>query len=88
MTTKEFKLTTKSQVTIPEAIKAVLGIGAGDAIVFDVKNNAVRILPFRRRAVDIMSLSKKYKTTPKKPISIEDMNEAIQNAWGKAGRSQ
>ena len=39
MTTKEFKLTTKSQVTIPETIKEVLGISAGDAIVFDVNKD-------------------------------------------------
>ena len=88
MTTKEFKLTSKSQVTIPETIKEALGISAGDAIVFDVNKDVVRIRPFRRRAVDMMSLSLKYRTTPKRPVSIEDMDEAIRKAWLKTGSVQ
>ena len=36
MITKEFKLTKKSQVTIPETVKETLGIRAGDAVIFDV----------------------------------------------------
>jgi bifunctional DNA-binding transcriptional regulator/antitoxin component of YhaV-PrlF toxin-antitoxin module len=85
MTTKEFKLTTKSQVTIPDSVKDILGISAGDAIVFDVNKDVVRILPSRRRSVDLMSLSKKYHTAPLRPVSIDDMNEAIHAGWKKAG---
>ena len=59
MITKEFKLTKKSQVTIPETVKASLGIRAGDAVIFDVVKDIVRILPFRKRAVNIMSLPQK-----------------------------
>jgi bifunctional DNA-binding transcriptional regulator/antitoxin component of YhaV-PrlF toxin-antitoxin module len=85
MTTKEFKLTMKSQVTIPDSIKDVLGISAGDSIVFDVHKDVVRILPSRKRAVDIMTLSQKYKTMPKKPVSVEDMDEAIRRARQMTG---
>ena len=85
MTTKEFKLTSKSQVTIPETIKAALGIGAGDSIVFDVNKDVVRILPSRRRSVNIMTLSEKYKTTPRKPVSLEAMDEAIGKARAMTG---
>ena len=88
MITKEFKLTSKSQVTIPDTIKEALGISAGDAIVFDVNKDVIRILPFRRRSVDIMTLSQKYRTTPKKPVSVEDMDETIRKAWNKTGTAQ
>ncbi|MBF0387950.1 MAG: AbrB/MazE/SpoVT family DNA-binding domain-containing protein [Candidatus Omnitrophica bacterium] len=87
MTTKEFKLTSKSQVTIPDTIKEALGISAGDAIVFDVNKDVIRILPFRRRSVDLMTLSQKYKTTPRKPVSLEDMEETIRKAWKRTGRA-
>ena len=88
MITKEFKLTKKSQVTIPESVKETLGIKAGDAVVFDVYKDAVRILAFSKRSVDIMSLPRKYRTTPKRPVSVEDMNEAIRSGWRKAGLDQ
>jgi AbrB family looped-hinge helix DNA binding protein len=88
MTTREFKLTSKSQVTIPDTIKEALGISAGDSIVFDVNKDVIRILPFRRRSVDIMTLSAKYRTTPRKPVSLQDMDEAIRKAWSKAGTIQ
>ncbi|EKD26256.1 MAG: hypothetical protein ACD_79C01298G0001, partial [uncultured bacterium] len=36
MVTKEFKLTAKSQVTLPNEVKAALGLNAGDAIYFAI----------------------------------------------------
>ncbi|GEM_PF-6369951 len=84
MMTREFKLTSKSQVTIPDMIKEALGIGAGDSIVFDVRKDVVRILPSRRHAVDIMTLSRKYRTVPPRPVSVEAMDEVIRKGWGKA----
>jgi len=85
MITKEFKLTKKSQVTIPETVKESLGIRAGDAVIFDVVKDVVRILPFRKRAVNIMTLPQKYHTIPKKPVTIEKMNETIRGGWRKLG---
>ncbi len=83
MTTKEFKLTSKSQVTIPDMIKEALGISAGDSIVFDVQKDVVRILPSRRNSVNIMTLSRKYRTVPPKPVSVEAMDAVIRKGWGK-----
>ena len=42
---------------------------------------------FRTRAVDIMTLSQKYKTTPKTPVSLEDMDDVIRRTQKRMGLS-
>jgi AbrB family looped-hinge helix DNA binding protein len=37
------KLTSKYQATIPEAVRRVMGLRAGDVIAFDVEGNEIRI---------------------------------------------
>jgi AbrB family looped-hinge helix DNA binding protein len=44
------KLTKKYQATIPEPVRRLLNLGAGDAIAFDIENNDVHIR--KARAVD------------------------------------
>lgn len=85
MTTREFRLTAKSQVTLPETVREALGISAGDAVVFEVRRDVIRILPSRRRTVDLMSLSRKYRTVPERPVSLEDMEAAIRKSRARAG---
>jgi AbrB family looped-hinge helix DNA binding protein len=77
MVTKMFKLTSKSQVTIPDKVKRALGIGPGDCIIFSVEKGHVEIQPVDEGKISLFDLGKKYKTIPKKRIGIEDMNKAI-----------
>jgi len=44
------KLTTKYQATIPEPVRRLLDLGAGDAIAFEIENNDVHLR--KARAVD------------------------------------
>ena len=38
------KVMSKGQVTIPKAVRAVLGVDAGDKVTFIVEGNAVRVV--------------------------------------------
>lgn len=51
MRTSTSKLTRKYQATIPEAVRKVLGVGAGDTIAFDVEGQAVGVR--KARPVDL-----------------------------------
>ena len=43
MKTATSKLTTKYQATIPEPIRKVLHLGAGDVIAFDIEDNGIHV---------------------------------------------
>ncbi len=86
MVTKQFKLSVKSQVTVPESVKNVLGIGPGDAICFNVTYGRVEVLPVKENKLSIFELGAKYKTTPKKKVSIADMNKAIKEGQKKVAQ--
>ena len=83
MKTRPFKLTPKSQVSIPDGIKKFLGIKAGDAICFQVEGNHVFILPSMEKEISIFDLGHKYKTTVQRKVSIDDMDEAIRKGRSK-----
>ncbi|OGQ94626.1 MAG: AbrB family transcriptional regulator [Deltaproteobacteria bacterium RIFOXYD12_FULL_57_12] len=51
MQTATSKLTTKYQATIPDPVRKILHLNAGDAIAFDIENNSVRIR--KARPVDM-----------------------------------
>jgi antitoxin PrlF len=51
MQTATSKLTSKYQATIPEPVRKVLHLSAGDAIAFDIENNQIRIR--KARHVDL-----------------------------------
>jgi antitoxin PrlF len=48
MSTATSKLTTKYQATVPERIRRVLRLNAGDMIAFDVEGDEVRLRKARR----------------------------------------
>lgn len=83
MVTKEFKLTSKGQVTIPEAIRKVLGVHPGDSVFFVSTKSGVELRPFLEEPMSIFDLGKKYRTIPKEKVTIDDMNNAIKNGWKK-----
>lgn len=41
------KITTKGQVTIPQAIREKLGIGPGSEVAFKIDGNEARVIPIR-----------------------------------------
>ena len=48
---KEARVTSKGQVTIPRDIRRVLGVRAGDRLVFETGTSGVRVRPVRTESV-------------------------------------
>lgn len=48
---KEARITSKGQVTIPRDIRRVLGVQAGDRLVFETGAAGVRVRPVRTQSV-------------------------------------
>jgi antitoxin PrlF len=51
MQTATSKITSKYQATIPEPVRRVLHLGAGDAIAFDIEDDQIRLR--KARPVDL-----------------------------------
>lgn len=47
---RQAKVTSKGQVTVPQEIRKMLGIGAGDGLVFETGKSGVRVRPVRVRS--------------------------------------
>ena len=68
------KITSKGQITIPKDIRQHLKIDQGDKIEFFVGENGVVIIsPIKSDVRKLKGIISK----PDKPVSIEDMKEAI-----------
>jgi antitoxin PrlF len=67
-------ISSKSQITIPAAVRDAMGLSAGDKIDFITSANGFEIVP-RRAAV--MSLHGKYAHLVTQPRSVADIDEAI-----------
>lgn len=74
-------VTSKGQITIPKDIRDQLKIQAGDRIHFFIDNSTgtVTFLPLKTNVRELKGIVPK----PQKPISISDMNEAIQTGGSK-----
>jgi len=72
----EATITSKGQVTIPKAVREVLGLQAGDRVEF-VEDGAggVRLRPIRG---DIRCLKGMLAREGGRPVGVEEMNEAIE----------
>lgn len=72
-------ITSKGQITIPASVRAALHLGAGDRLDFvEVAPMRYEIVPAK---VSLMSLKGIFAhKARKKPVSIEEMNEAIGQA--------
>ncbi|MFK7699644.1 MULTISPECIES: AbrB/MazE/SpoVT family DNA-binding domain-containing protein [Pseudomonas] len=75
------KLTSKGQITIPAQVRASLGLDTGDRIEFvDIGDGRFAIMAANHSVKDLKGLIRK----PVKPVSIEDMNLAIEAQGSKA----
>ena len=73
-------VTAKGQVTIPKHIRKLLHLDRGSRVEFTVdKTGAVSILPVTSDVTALKGMIAK----PKKYISIEDMNDAVQEQGGR-----
>lgn len=68
-------VTSKGQVTIPQAIRDKAGIVAGSLLDFQLKNENTLIVHFSIH--DISDLKGIIKSKRKKPVSLKEMKKAI-----------
>jgi antitoxin PrlF len=74
-------LTSKGQVTIPAAIRVALGLDAGSRIEFlELEPGKYAIIPATSSVQALKGMLKK----PAVPVTLEDMNRAIQSEGAKA----
>lgn len=68
-------LNSKGQVTIPIEVRNAMGLNAGDRIEFiDSANGVFTLVAATRSVVELKGMIPK----PEKPVSIQDMNVAIE----------
>jgi len=48
---KQAKITSKGQITVPVEVRRILGVRAGDRLLFESDSNGVHIRPLRRQGV-------------------------------------
>lgn len=68
------KLTSKGQITIPANVRAALGLDAGSRVEFvETATGQFAIIAATEEVQSLKGMLKK----PAKPVSIEEMNQAI-----------
>lgn len=81
-------LTSKSQITVPKAVREALGLGPGDKIRFVPSLGGYRLVAVK---ADITQLRGFIKSPHDHPVSVEEMNrsvgEAIVRRFERASRS-
>ncbi len=73
-------ISSKSQVTIPAAVRDELGLAAGDKIDFIRSANGFEIVPRRQ---SVLSLHGKYAHLVKQPRSLDEIDNAIRTRMKK-----
>jgi AbrB family looped-hinge helix DNA binding protein len=71
-------ITSKGQVTIPKAIRDALGVGPGDRVLFVRHDDGTVVV--QPETVDVRSLKGMLKRYVTRPVSVEEMNEAVAEA--------
>jgi antitoxin PrlF len=71
---EEATLTSKSQITVPKAVREALGLAPGDKIQFVPAWSGYRLVVLKG---DIRSMSGVLKGRRKRPVSIAEMNRSI-----------
>jgi AbrB family looped-hinge helix DNA binding protein len=68
------KITSKGQITIPKEVRARLGVISGDRVEFvEISEGVFQIVA----ATQDVKLLKGIVPKPKKPVTVEEMNQAI-----------
>ena len=79
------KLSSKGQTVIPKPIREHLGVGPGDEVDFIVRDDGEVVI--RPATIDVRELFGLLDRPGQKPVSIEEMKEAIRSRFGRHDRS-
>jgi AbrB family looped-hinge helix DNA binding protein len=67
-------VTSKGQITLPRDIRRALGLDAGDKVDFVKVEGGFKLVPLRK---DIRALKGRFAGRAKRPVTIEEMDDAI-----------
>ena len=67
-------LTSKGQITLPQAVRQSLGLHAGTKVDFVAVADGFKIVPLRKEAI---GLKGRFAGRNSQPVSVEAMDEAI-----------
>lgn len=71
-------MTSKGQTTIPKEIRDYLNLRTGDEIAFYIQDGNVLIKPMTGDVSELRGSLKRYAS---RPISVEEMNKAVQRRF-------
>lgn len=77
------RLTSKGQITVPQAVRQALGLEAGDKVDFVQVEGGYKLVPLRK---DVRALKGRFAGRVERPVSLEEMDEAIAEAAAAAKR--
>lgn len=78
------KLTSKGQLTMPQAVREGLGLEAGDKVDFVADPlGGYKVVPLRK---DVKVLRGRFAGRVARPVSLEAMTEAVQQEAASRGR--
>ena len=66
-------VTSNGQITLPKEVRQALGLAVGDKVDFVKVEGGYKLVPLRR---DIRTLRGRFAGRVKRPVTIEEMNEA------------
>lgn len=78
---EEATLTSKSQITVPKAVREALGVGPGDKLQFVPAWQGFRLVVVKG---DVTALRGILKGRREKPLTIDEMNDAIAGMGSQA----
>lgn len=68
-------ITSKGQITLPLRVREALGLDAGDRVEFvEIEKGRFAIVPATRSVRELKGI---FRDRRRKPVSIEEMNDAI-----------
>lgn len=76
-------VTSKGQITLPRDVRRALGLDAGDKVDFVAVEGGFKLVPLRK---DVRALKGRFADRVKRPVSIEEMDEAIAQSAAEVKR--
>jgi AbrB family looped-hinge helix DNA binding protein len=70
-------LTSKGQITLPQAVRRALALETGDKVDFVEVEGGYKLMPLRK---DVRALKGRFAGRVERPVSLEEMDEAIAEA--------
>lgn len=70
-------VTSKGQITLPREVRLALKLDAGDKVDFVAVEGGFKLVPLR---TDVRDLKGRFAGRAKRPVTLEEMDEAIARA--------